>query len=264
MLGCGWLGLPLAEELLSAGYAVKGSSTRSEQLEVLRKTGIEPYRIELKADGIHGPITEFLKGLDCLVCNIPPGLRKDPNADYPGRIRQLVAPIRASGLSHLIFVSSTSVFGSDQGEVDEATTPIPDSLSGRQVLEAEEVLRHAVWEVDVTVVRFGGLIGGNRHPVRQLSGKKGISGGGDPVNLIRREDCLRILVEVIRSDPGEALIHGVAPEHPAKREYYVREAVTYGLPAPEFRPESAENPSKLIKSRSFLIKKTGFKTSIFS
>lgn len=30
ILGCGWLGLPLAEQLLAEGYSVKGSTTRAE------------------------------------------------------------------------------------------------------------------------------------------------------------------------------------------------------------------------------------------
>lgn len=264
VLGCGWLGLPLARALLADGYTVKGSSTRSERLEVLRSEGIEPYRLELDATGAQGPIADFLKDLDCLVCNIPPGLRKDPDANYPGRIRQLVGPIREAGVGHVIFVSSTSVFGRDQGEVDEDTLPIPDSKSGRQVLQAEEILRRSDWQTAVTVVRFGGLIGGSRHPIRQLAGKMGLSGGTDPVNLIHRDDCLRILLAVIKGGPGEGLIHAVAPEHPSREEYYRREAEKHGLPAPGFAPSSGKSNAKVLKSRSFLIKKTGFKTSLFS
>ena len=36
IMGCGWLGLPLAAQLVKAGYNVKGSTTTPEKLEVLQ------------------------------------------------------------------------------------------------------------------------------------------------------------------------------------------------------------------------------------
>ena len=35
ILGCGWLGLPLAQTLVKEGYSVKGSTTTEDKLEVL-------------------------------------------------------------------------------------------------------------------------------------------------------------------------------------------------------------------------------------
>ena len=42
ILGCGWLGFPLAKALLSKGLSVKGSTTSSEKLATLEKAGITP------------------------------------------------------------------------------------------------------------------------------------------------------------------------------------------------------------------------------
>ena len=47
ILGCGWLGLPLAKALVKSGYPVKGSTTREENLETLREAGLEPFLVEL-------------------------------------------------------------------------------------------------------------------------------------------------------------------------------------------------------------------------
>ena len=33
ILGCGWLGLPLAKSLLAKGYKIKGSTTSESKLE---------------------------------------------------------------------------------------------------------------------------------------------------------------------------------------------------------------------------------------
>ena len=47
IIGCGWLGLPLAKEFISNNYKVKGSTTTKEKLEILKTEGIEAYLIDL-------------------------------------------------------------------------------------------------------------------------------------------------------------------------------------------------------------------------
>ena len=47
ILGCGWLGLPLAKALVKAGYQVKGSTTREENLETLRNLQLTERRMIL-------------------------------------------------------------------------------------------------------------------------------------------------------------------------------------------------------------------------
>ena len=42
ILGCGWLGLPLAKYFTSKGYIVKGSTTSIEKIEILKSFSIEP------------------------------------------------------------------------------------------------------------------------------------------------------------------------------------------------------------------------------
>ncbi len=47
VLGCGWLGLPLAEDLIDKGYKVKGSTTTESKLNGFLEKGINPYYINL-------------------------------------------------------------------------------------------------------------------------------------------------------------------------------------------------------------------------
>ena len=37
IIGCGWLGLPLAKEFISNNYKVKGSTTTKEKLKISEK-----------------------------------------------------------------------------------------------------------------------------------------------------------------------------------------------------------------------------------
>ena len=50
VLGCGWLGLPLAKALLAAGYQVAGTTTSPEQVPVLTAAGIEAHLLRLSPD----------------------------------------------------------------------------------------------------------------------------------------------------------------------------------------------------------------------
>ena len=78
ILGCGWLGTPLAERLVQAGHTVKGSTRTPEKLAALRAKGIQPYLIRLGPDLNNGEAADFFDS-DVLILNIPPG-RRDPQA----------------------------------------------------------------------------------------------------------------------------------------------------------------------------------------
>ena len=47
ILGCGWLGKPLATSFLEDGFHVKGSTTSEEKIEVLEALGIETYLVDI-------------------------------------------------------------------------------------------------------------------------------------------------------------------------------------------------------------------------
>jgi 3-hydroxyisobutyrate dehydrogenase-like beta-hydroxyacid dehydrogenase len=47
ILGCGWLGMPLAKSLLEKGFSVKGSTTSFEKISAIESNGIQPFQIEL-------------------------------------------------------------------------------------------------------------------------------------------------------------------------------------------------------------------------
>lgn len=235
-MGCGWLGEPLAVALVRQGVPVRGTTTHAPKAEILESQGIDPFVIQLGPEGFEGPWESFFEGLDTLVFNIPPGLRRNPERNYPARIRHLYAALERFKTPRLIYVSSTSVFGSHQGRVDESTTPQPDTESGKQLLEAESLLG-SLPDCKVLTIRFGGLYGPGRHPAAYLAGRTGLQGGADPVNLIHLEDCLGILQEAFGDPDWTGVVHGVHPEHPPKAVYYARVAWELGLQPPVYEDD---------------------------
>lgn len=258
ILGCGWLGLPLAKSLLSKGYEVKGSTTSESKLEVLKNAGISHFQIQLEENQIIGKIEDFLKETDVLIIDIPPGLRRETSASnemtFVSKIKTLIPFIEKSGVQKVIFVSSTSVYGDGFPivEITEETKPNPDTESGKQLVIAESLLQSNA-HFKTTVIRFGGLLDDDRHPVKFLAGRTNVENPDAPVNMIEREDCIGIIEKALdfaRDDNWEwnQTFNAVAPQHPTRKVYYHKKAEIFNLPLPTFAKNS-ESKGKIISSK---------------
>ncbi|MBT8238285.1 MAG: NAD(P)-binding domain-containing protein, partial [Croceitalea sp.] len=64
IIGCGWLGKPLAKALLAENYKIKGSTTTKDKLKELEAEGINAHWIVLNENSIEGEIDLFLDSLD--------------------------------------------------------------------------------------------------------------------------------------------------------------------------------------------------------
>jgi nucleoside-diphosphate-sugar epimerase len=235
IIGCGWLGLPLAKALIKNGFQVNGSTTSVEKLELLKSFGIDPYLIHITENSIKGDIFKCLDVSDTVIINIPPGLRKDAEVNFVKRIKNLIPYIEASTVTKVLFVSSTSVYA------DAIAIPVfteespthPDTESGKQLLEVEILLqKNQVFET--TIVRFGGLIGDDRHPANSLSGKIQLKNPQAPVNLIHQQDAVNSIVHIIEKNAWNELFNVVTPSHPTRKTYYTEQCKHRDLPLPEF------------------------------
>lgn len=263
VLGCGWLGFPLAVSLVKKGYVVNGSTTSEEKLAKLQLKGIKPFVLRLSEDKITGQIDTFLADASILIINVPPNLRGKHQESYVKKMQLLHQKTLQSSIKQVIFVSSTSVYGTIEGEVVEASTPLPVTASGRQLMAAESIFRNSE-TLQTCIVRFGGLLGGDRHPVKILSGKKELKNGSHPVNLIHRNDCIGIIEHILLSNCWGEIINGVYPYHPSKQEYYTKEAAKFKIQPPEYQEDNSIFNKKVIPKALLNVKEFCFKTSICS
>jgi nucleoside-diphosphate-sugar epimerase len=209
----------------------------------------------LDSNGIHGNITEFLRGSEVLLITIPPGIRKNLTIDFTEKIQHLIPHLKHNRLQKLIFISSTSVYGEHQGEVDEAIIPEPDSESGRQLWNTEQLL-HSLKHPKLCVLRLGGLLGPDRHPVTFLSGRTGLSAPRAPVNLIQQQEVIDVLDFLLHVEVLPQTVNGVYPQHPEKRAYYLQEAQKRGLQPPGY-DESDKSIGKTVHTK--VLDKLGYR-----
>lgn len=260
ILGCGWLGLPLAKKLIEKGHSVNGSTTSENKLSILQSAEINPFLVilsdaegTLESESISESINIFLEKSEILIIDIPPKLRGN-NIDsgnslrkvFVEKIETLIPFIEKSTIKNVLFVSSTSVYGDKNGIITEETIPNPETESGKQLLLSEAILQKNE-NFKTTILRFGGLIGEDRHPVKFLSGKENLENPHAPVNLIHQKDCILIIEQIINQSKWNDVFNAVAPFHPTRQEYYTQKAQEQNLILPKFSSENS-NITKIISS----------------
>jgi len=246
ILGCGWLGLPLAKVLLAQGYRVVGTTTSPEQLPLLAAVGIEPHLLQLGPDfsaADEARLTQLLQQANILVLNVPP--RAAVAGGYPQLLRPVHRAVAAARLQAVVFVSTSGVYPEEPRRMYET-----DAISTRDVAsdvlrtEGHFVPRYGQWQS--TVVRLGGLIGPDRAPGRFLAGRRDLPLGDAPVNLLHLTDAVGVLSTIINQNIWGHTLNVCALSHPPRREFYPAAARYLGLEPPTFRPEPAGG--KLIDS----------------
>ncbi|MEL7146199.1 MAG: SDR family oxidoreductase [Bacteroidota bacterium] len=249
ILGCGWLGMPLAEHLTKVGYKVKGSTTSTDKLPSIKAAGVEAYLIKLDGSKINA---EFLNS-DVIIINVPPS--KNNNIGFIDILKSLRSQIERSTISKVLYVSSTSVYPSNNEEVTEIdATYIRTSRSGVSMLATEDIWRDSS-HFDHFILRFAGLFGPKRNPGRFLSGKE-TTGGQNPVNMIHLNDCINIIEKLLLEKNWNDTFNACSPHHPSRKDFYLQASKYLNIDPPVFtEPKITEhkivNATKLTQRISY-------------
>lgn len=229
ILGCGWLGKPLAISLLSKGFSVKGSSTREEKLPNLKNENINPFLVDISQNEIS---TEFLNS-NILIIAIT-----SKNEDDFAR---LILKIEQSNIKKVIFISSTSVY-----PVLNKIMTEDDETEIHPLVTIENLFRKNT-HFETTIIRFSGLFGGERHPANWFQNGRKIPQPNGFVNMIHLEDCIAIIEEIIAQNCFGETFNVCSNHHPTRKDFYVNARKSRGFEPPIFE-ENEELKWKIISS----------------
>ncbi|MCA9398907.1 MAG: SDR family NAD(P)-dependent oxidoreductase [Candidatus Omnitrophica bacterium] len=243
ILGCGWLGFPLAEKLVSLNYSVKGSTTTQSKVSLLQNIGVEPFVLESRPD-FQGNHIEHFFDTDILFLNIPFRRSLEDPRYYKEQIRSILKLVEHSSISFVVFASSTSVYSDHIGLAREDLDLSPYNDRSKVLLEVEQMVL-SLSKAQGTVLRFGGLYGENRQIGKFMFRKKDVRRAQGPVNLIHLEDCLNIVLAVIENNVRGEILNAVSDFHPTRRDLYTQAAVKLKLEPPSFAEET-ESPHKIV------------------
>lgn len=244
VLGCGWLGLPLAKELVQRGYFVHGSTTNSHKIKDIKSVGATPFLVQCEEDS-HSGLEAFTNELDTIIIALPPGLRANPLRRFDLVINRIIQSLIKTKIQHLIFISSTSVYGEQSGTLTEESPLIPTTKSGLQLVACETILKKTK-AFHSTIIRFGGLIGPKRHPIYTLTKRPFLHNPKGEINLIHLDECLTILLKSIEKNTQTVVYNGVNPSCFSREFYYNRIAEMADLKCPPFTVEN--DYSRIISS----------------
>lgn len=177
-----------------------------------------------------------------VILSIPPGRRNTKLEDYVANMKLLIAQFAKQQPYHLVFISTTSVYGTKQnGQITESAAVAPETASAKAHVEIENSIR-TVLPNSHTILRLAGLVGPDRHPINTLAGKS-LTAPNQVVNLIHSVDVITALLKLLTSKPSNTTLHLSALEHPQRKAYYEYCAQQRDLSLPVFTPNSDALPS---------------------
>lgn len=243
ILGCGWLGLPLAKRLLQKdiSYQVKGSTTSPEKLALLNNEGIEGFLFNLNPSfTAPDSTTADFFDTDTLVISLPPRLSKSEPGHYLQQVENVIEKIKDSSVQEIIFLSSTGVYPDLNRIVNETDVNLPEQSASAEMVAAENMITNLRTERTVAILRLAGLIGLDRIPGKYVKGKKELTTGSLPINYIHPEDAVSVMAMMIEQQIQNETFNVVAPLHPTRREVYDSNCKQFGWETPTYlEPETA-------------------------
>jgi len=228
ILGCGWLRLALAKKL-QPSFHLNVSTTTPSKCATFQSLSYNTFIIdENRTDSLEA----FLK-CDYLVIALPPSKFKD----YISFLKMICSSKNFVSISHTIFISSSSVYESNDGEYDESS--IINTPTSKIVYEAEQAIDKSI----TTIFRCAGLMGENRIAGKYFAGKM-VEDKNAPVNYVHQTDVVLAIIFALEKNL-QGVYNLCAPNHPTKEQVYRQNALKYGFEVPVFKNEM--NRDRIIK-----------------
>lgn len=192
LLGCGKLGFPIALELISQGYNIKGSTTTPSKINQLKQSGIIPYLIKID----EFVALDFFES-DILLITLP--FKKtflDPNI-YNHQIQLVYNKVKSSKIRHIVFISSSSVYPKDNQMYSPIDNIKPTNLRAKVLLECEDILK-SLSNISTIIIRLGGIYGAKRKIKKSNKARR----------LIEQSDAIRLIIDNIKKVDENGSING--------------------------------------------------------
>lgn len=231
IIGCGFLGEAAAALFSARGASVLGLVRSAESQAALARDSFETARCDVSDDGSVEALAPRLRGVPLAIHAVSAGGggAEEYAALYRDGLKRIVTSWQPR---RVIFVSSTSVYGQDDGSwITEESPAEPARETARILLEAERI----ALETGGIAARLTGIYGpGRSYLLRNfLSGEAVLeNGGGRWINQIHRDDGAAALVRL--GDPEVSPgVYNVTDDTPAtQREVYGWMADFFGRPLP--------------------------------
>lgn len=239
IIGMGWLGTPLAKKLsenftlITTKRSASNIKDESNNIKTIKFDFAEKKQVEI--------FSEIY--VNQVIISVP-----SSKIDNEG-LKEILSKLKVNGTTKVILISSTGIYAENNQTINEDDDS--SLLKDSNLFAIEQTVSQS--KIDYVIVRFGGLIGEGRHPIKFLQSKALLQNPVGRINYICQKDCVRLLDKIVNSELRNEIINGVANEHPTKKEFYTTVSLNLGLDEPKF--EEVKSNFKIIdnqKSKSLL------------
>lgn len=250
IVGCGYVGFPLAVELVHHGHEVFGLRRSSSSAAALQAAGIKPLHADITQPlSLAGLPREFDWVVNCVASG--GGGVDEYRQLYLEGMRNLIAWLAPTDkMPRLVYTSSTGVYGQNDGSLVDETSPTePATETARVLVETEKLLLAAGREQNfpAMILRAAGIYGPERgYLLKQfLRGEARLEGaGGRMLNMIHRDDLIRAIIAALEGGRAGAIYNAVDNEPVSQLDFFQWLAAQLGQPLPPVVAEDAAAPRK--------------------
>jgi nucleoside-diphosphate-sugar epimerase len=221
IIGAGYVGMVLAKQAIEQGLEVAGTSRTAQTRAELEAMGA----VAIAWDALDDPVERLDEVIDeetAVVYSVPTVYRdyedsSEGMARHVEPVERVLSTCARRGAQRFVYLSSTSVYGDQQGEwVDEQTTRAPTSPYGRMRRDIEDHVLGYGREMPVNVARLVGIYGPGRTILQYVeSGRyKLVDGGTKPTNRIHVDDIVRAVFAIIEHAGNGARVYNLCDGDP--------------------------------------------------
>lgn len=216
IIGFGWLGKACAAYLHERSYEIKVTKRNIDNSDL-------PYPVFAWELG-----NEFPPEAASNIVIISIAESENNYENY----HKLYRDLEKLGVKKVIFISSTSIYTTAVGEVDET---FDISTVNTSVALKEKTLQST--SLNTIILRLSGLVGPGRNPARFLAGKTNVANPTNKINLVHQFDVIRIIEQCILQNII-GIFNVCSSSHPTRREFYTDVCLHDNLTPPTFATDT--------------------------
>lgn len=249
IIGCGYVGIPLGQELVRLGHEVFGARRSADALEILKAAGIHPLVVDIcKREELETLPRDFDWVINTVSSN--KGGATEYQDVYFNGTRNLIEFFASNPPKQFVYTSSTSVYGQTDGSLVKESSPAEPMGETSQILvQTENLLLDAARQKKIPAItlRVAGIYGPDRGHLflQYLRNEARISGKGERlINMIHRDDVVGAIIAALKSGrPGE--IYNAVDDEPVAQIHFFRWlSETLGKNMPPFATEAEDAARK--------------------
>lgn len=259
IIGCGYVGGAIAQKWQAQELDVLATTTRAERLSELME-------IAAQAKVLQGQDAKQMQAVlaDRQLVLLCVGSKRGASYSdtYLGTAQTLAQVLPDTAVQHLIYTSTSSVYGQQQGaEVTEAMPPLPATENGKIIAATEQTLLEAATpQRQVCILRLGGIYGPGRTLEKIYGRAAGTTrpGKGEQLtNWVHLSDIVGA-IDWARQQQLAGIYNVVQDEIPTVRELIGRVCDRYHLAPVQWDETQLSTRSYNVRISNAKLKRTGY------